>query len=386
MFAGQDDLPPYPFFTFREHPLRTSKNRLAAVAVTGFTAVTVLAGTGQAAAATAPQYQVTLGPNLANSYLAINSRGDILGEGVQVGRSTEEGFVIKAGTSTMSFLEGPGDPTNSVTTNVAEGINNNGQVVGWRFPTNQIVGNQLDEADRPLEWQGGGSQGVDLGVDRAFTATNVQANAINDNGLVVGHVDLSGTKPWQLQNGAKTDLPTLSGGDAEPFAVNNNGVIVGDADDNAGNTVAVQWHNGQIVTLGALPGGGFAAAGAVNAFGVAVGASTVTGGNFGNRHAVMFANGKVTDLNVPGTQVNDAIANGINDSGVIVGVDGFGNAFIYRNGQSTDLNTLIPASAGIHLTSAKGINDNGVIIAQGVLTAGSRNGAHVVVELTPATS
>jgi probable HAF family extracellular repeat protein len=87
-----------------------------------------------------------------------------------------------------------------------------------------------------------------------------------------------------------------SSGDGEPFAVNNSGLIVGEADTGTGPPVAAEWQNGAIKVLGALSTGE-AAAFAVNSAGQAVGASLVA--SDGDLHAVLFANGTVTDLNPP---------------------------------------------------------------------------------------
>ncbi|WP_132126153.1 DUF3466 family protein [Actinocrispum wychmicini] len=351
-----------------------------------FAATAVIAGTGQVAvAATAPQYQLILGPADARQYIGINSRGDILGTGDEPGaKANPEGMVLKAGTAKLAFLAGPGDPTNSFTVVFPKGINNNGQAVGYRLATLRLVNGKTDITNRPLQWPGGGGTvGVDVGADRDANV-NVHANAINDNGLVVGASDGVHTTPWQVQNGRQTNLPTLAGGAAEPFAVNNDGVIVGNANDADHNVVATQWRNGQIVSLGALPGGGWAVGAAINSSGLVVGASTVVGGGFGTRHAVVFANGTVTDLNPPGTGRDDSIAYAVNDSGVIVGQAGNGDAFIYRDGQAIDLNTLIPANSGIRLTSARGINNNGQIVGQAVVTTNGPNSrTKVPFELTP---
>jgi probable HAF family extracellular repeat protein len=261
------------------------------------------------------------------------------------------------------------------------GLNNNGQAVGFRFPTGQVSGTTIDEQDRPLEWQGAGTTGVDLGVD-AGLAFDVKATALNKSGQTVGVAIGPRTTPWQLQSGTVTNLPTLAGGDAEPFAINDNGLSVGSADLANGNDVAVAWQNGQLTTLGALPGGGFAEALAVNLAGTAVGASSNTAGTFGARHAVVFAHGTVTDLNVRGTGVASAAsANAINNNDTIVGADGAGDAFIYQNGQATDLNTLIPPNSGWRLATANGINDAGNIIGVAVQIQNPRKFA--AFELTP---
>jgi probable HAF family extracellular repeat protein len=89
----------------------------------------------------------------------------------------------------------------------------------------------------------------------------------------------------------------------------------------------------------------------------------------------------VTDLDVPGTGLGDAQANAINDNGVIVGAGGNGHAFIYQNGQATDLNQLLPAGSGVTLIDATGISNGGVIVGTAVPTSGQ--GSRVGFELTP---
>ena len=97
-----------------------------------------------------------------------------------------------------------------------------------------------------------------------------------------------------------------------------------------------------------------------------------------NAHAVLWANGKVTDLGFGNT--GDAQAASINSKGVIVG-DGGGHAFIYRNGTATDLNTLIAAGSGVTLATASSINDHGAIVG----TAVNAQGLPVGFQLTPLT-
>src|SRR5881392_1693088 len=87
----------------------------------------------------------------------------------------------------------------------------------------------------------------------------------------------------------------------------------------------------------------------------------------GDRHAVVFQNGSTTDLTPNLAAPQESFANWINKSGQIVGGSA-GRAFVWQNGVGTELNTLIPASLGITLTSADGIDDNGQIVANGTTT------------------
>jgi probable HAF family extracellular repeat protein len=73
----------------------------------------------------------------------------------------------------------------------------------------------------------------------------------------------------------------------------------------------------------------------------------------------------------------DSMAYAINQSGTIVGsstFDATGNthAFIFENGQMTDLNLALPPGTGWTLTAAYGIDDRGDIVGQGTYNGQSQ--------------
>ena len=112
------------------------------------------------------------------------------------------------------------------------------------------------------------------------------------------------------------------------------------------------------VDLGTLPGGDFSAATAINNSGQIVGqASTATG----ERHAVLWSGGAITDLGTLGGSVSQAL--GINNAGVVVGFSetaaGPGHAFLWSR-RMTDLGTLGGAGAG-----AVDINAGGQVLLGG---------------------
>ena len=80
----------------------------------------------------------------------------------------------------------------------------------------------------------------------------------------------------------------------------------------------------------------------------------------GDRHAVVFQNGSVTDLTPNLAAPQESFANWINKSGQIVGGSA-GRAFVWQNDVMTDLNTLVQAGYGDVLTTAQDINDLGEI-------------------------
>jgi hypothetical protein len=81
--------------------------------------------------------------------------------------------------------------------------------------------------------------------------------------------------------------------------------------------------------------------------------------------------GLATAIKYPGDLADVGYqAHGINDSGLIVGLsynsltNGYG-AFVLDGNNLVNLNDVIPLASGIHLDSAKAINDNGQILASG---------------------
>jgi probable HAF family extracellular repeat protein len=353
--------------------VRRHTSGLRAVAAAAFTFSAVLPAT-----ASATTYSVTVvestgsGRGIAGN--AINSSGHIAGQanfppvgGVQ----HDDAMIFKNG-----VLTDLGDIPNSAATSVAIGINAGDQVVGYSFTGG--AGHT-----RPVLWQNGTL--TDLGI---FTAdATVQANSINTAGQIVGFAQGSTTVAWLYVNGTTTTLPNLSSSVAsEAWGMNSTGQIVGASAVSATNTHAAMWQSGVVHDLGALSGGMFAEALSINSSGVAVGFSTLSETHngitqdFGDRHAVKFQGGVLTDLAPDTPFLDDSHATGINTAGVIVG-DKVGRAFIWVNGVGTDLNTLLAGSSGVVLSGATGINDNGQIVANGDIPGFP--GTPVTVILTP---
>jgi uncharacterized membrane protein len=354
-----------------------SRRRIGAgSALAALAAAATLTGPALAApalAATTPAYKVTIIRNPGSfqnvRLISINNTGDIVGTGLESGAQTEEAFLLKAGSATVQFLGSPGDPKNTQSSAEPEGMNNSADVVG-------LVLNIQQGHDVPVEWPSSVTP-TSLG---GLTGQPAQASGINDSNEIVGYTEIHGRKPYLIQNGKVTALPVLPNGgfDARALAVNSKGVIVGDGDTSTVGNRAVQWSSSGVITqLAQLPDTSTSQALAVNSSGVAVGDAILTTDD--DAHAVMWANGKITDLNAPLTGGGDAIANAINTGGVIVGQGGGnGDGFVYRNGVATDLNTLIAPTSGLTLLAATGVNDSGHIVGDATL-----NGQDVGYELTP---
>jgi probable HAF family extracellular repeat protein len=339
-------------------------------------AAAVLAGPAFASpahAATTPQYKLKIVGSAGTELFGINKNGDVFGIAPEKGAKTQEGFLLPGGTTKMVFLGSPDDPANANSFSSPEAINGSADVVG--SATSFATGNTT-----AVEWPDSATP-TNLGTLPGLQnlVTSPELTSINDNGLITGFGSNRGDVGFTINGSTVTKLPALPNGgvDVEPIAVNNSGVIVGQADTTTSDFQAAEWQNGTVKALGMLPGSLTSEALAVNSTGEAVGADVLTSDS--NAHAVLFANGTVTDLNAPGT--GDASANAINDNGVIVGQGGNGHAFVYQNGQATDLNSLIAPGSGFTLLNATGINDNGVIVG----SAANSNGQTFGFQLTPAT-
>jgi probable HAF family extracellular repeat protein len=223
--------------------------------------------------------------------------------------------------------------------------------------------------------------------------SNGAAMKINDFGIAAGtaeNAELDSTcpgasvspqtiefKPVIWTRSGVQELPTVDGNpDGIAFAINDLGQVVGGTGTcgpfNAveGNNLtplhAVLWQNGKATDLGNLGGDGkfFGIfANGLNNYGQVVGASDTKGD--ASFHAFLWQKGHITDLGtLPGDSYSLGIA--IGNNGLVVGasIDATftPRAALWRNGTPTDLNSLVPATSTLHLETACYINDKGEII------------------------
>jgi uncharacterized membrane protein len=368
--------------------------RTSAVVLAGGAVAAALLVTAAPSNAATSAYKLVLGP-VNSQYVGINSRGDIIGIGVDSAAfGNEDGFLIPTGTTTPEFLGAPGDETDQSTTTQPQAINDQGVIVGT-FGKNEVLpGGGEATIPRPAIWHDN-TTGSDLGVNPSGDAIAFGINN-NTNPQIVGTQAGSTVTPWLLQGTTVTNLPTFQGSTTtEARAINGNGVVVGDA-QKSGSEAATEWVNGKVSSLGTLNGGSFNEALAVNSSGAAVGAATAPGDPVNLFRAVMFSNGKAIDLKVPGEGVqNAAHATAINDNGVIVGDDGVipglsllgvGNGFIFQNGKATELNTLVALPSNVRLAGARGINNAGDIVGIADVTQSDGSQVSEGYELVPTTA
>ncbi len=203
--------------------------------------------------------------------------------------------------------------------------------------------------------------------------TSATAQGINDSGVVVGFsfTESSRARAFRQLPGMPTeDLGDLGGAWAAAFGVNSAGVIVGESRDDRGAFRAFRY-NGVLHALSPLAGT-FARAAAINNGGIIVGYSSSVAGPL---HAARWrSDTEVDDLGTLGGPTSSAL--GINTAGDIVGRADIGlsqpHAFVFKDEQMVDLNTLIDDTSGWVLQAAYGINDDGVIVGEGLLNGTAR--------------
>ena len=269
------------------------------------------------------------------------------------------------------------------------GINPEGEVVGAAETPTVDPNNPPFPESRAFLWQRGVM--TDLGT---VGGNDSGANAINSQHQVVGGAQTGQPDPFfgqQLhpflwEKGVMSDLGTLGGLSGFAAGINELGQVVGGANVGAAPVppftvppfFAFLWENGVMTNLGAL-GGIESLAFAVNNRSQIAGEFTfVDPSGTGISHAFLWRGGVMQDL---GTVAGDqgSIAYAIDHAGGVVGGSGLGfienfspvHAFLWQNDALIDLNTRIPASAGLQLIVAFGINARGQIVACGVEASGN---------------
>jgi probable HAF family extracellular repeat protein len=180
--------------------------------------------------------------------------------------------------------------------------------------------------------------------------------------------------------------------------------VVGYSSTAGGVEDAFLYHGGTMTDLGGLAtdsqgNSRGSEATAINDSGQIVGyAQVTTAGGDGTEHAFIYSNGVMTDLgagdgstalgiNNAGQVIGvwasgyyvesngvftnlSALPAGINDKGDIVGyaqtADGQSNPYLYTEGQTTALSSLLPANSGWTLTNAMAINNSDQIVGTGM--------------------
>jgi probable HAF family extracellular repeat protein len=261
----------------------------------------------------------------------------------------------------------------------------------------QIAATAFNRASRPYAfvWRNGKRQYLG-----ALSANGIRESLrysrafdINGQGEVVGTAQASATRDGALparaflwKEGKMRDLGTLGGPYSHALAVSETGLVVGKADLSSGPTHAFLHDGAQMRDLGVLNGGNNSLANDINGQGQVVGFSEVGGGIL---HAFLYNNTEgMRDLGtLEGTE--GSIAHAVNDQGTVVGSsytggpeEGVRRAVVWLPGKSgprlRDLNELMPSGSGWVLECARGVNNAGQIVGQGII-----NGQRRAFLLTP---
>lgn len=238
----------------------------------------------------------------------------------------------------------------------ADKVNESDQATGW----------SLDALGARKAYFWNGATMVNLGA--LISGGESDGRDVNDLGQVVGSSDVNPpaeTRPFRWQNGIMTQLPSFGGTYAAAEAINNAGVIAGWSDQNSSTSSrrAFVYSNGILTNLGTLVGP--SVANDINDNGEVVGRAE---NGSGVDRAVKFQNGQV--INLGGLAGNrDSYAVSINNNGQIVGwgydANGGYEALRYEPTGPVRLNTLISPASGWDLWWAEDINDKGEIAGYG---------------------
>ena len=190
----------------------------------------------------------------------------------------------------------------------ASDINDAGVIAGWY---------QVGNTWTAVRWTSP-TQAQSLGKITGFQSA--LAKGINNPGTIVGYVanaffSASRAFTWTPAGGMKL-LQDLGGSGSIAFAINNNGIAVGEASTPSEAIHAVKWSATGVITDINPPGAGASEATGINDAGDITGWAFPAGGN--GEHAWLWrANGTQQDLGTLGGQ--RAFAYGINNNVIVVG-------------------------------------------------------------------
>lgn len=252
----------------------------------------------------------TLGGTFSYAY-AINNIGQVVGNSYTTGDTAQHATLWYGSVATDLGTLGSGF-------SVAKDINDNGLITGSSFNTNGTI--------QAVLWNGT--------TISSLSSTSSNGNSINNSGQIAGFSYTPGNNAFNAalwDDSITTNLAPL----VEAFAISDSGQVVGSL-FNGSVMVAGLWDNGVATDLGTL-GGYQSKAFAINNVGQIAGYSYIPGNSA--LRATLWDGNSVVDLNsfLDASTVNAGwellVANGINDSGWIVGtarntITGFSSGYL----------------------------------------------------------
>jgi len=304
--------------------------------------------------------------------------GAINNAGLIAGSAEDESFMLKLVVWENGVIRALGPDASDREIRV-DGMNARGDIVASIEPA--------EYDGRVVVWQNGVVQPVEH-LPGGWNWT--YATAMNGAGDVVGAstADQSSAQaffhPFVWRDGVTTDLgvfgitgnctdpnePSCNSAEGEALDVNDAGVVVGWSQDSSGLPRPFIWQDGTLRDLGVFPG--------VKAYALAINErGQVAGGHQPapwpdqRAFAFLWSAGAVQDLGTLGGRATHVSA--LSEAGEIVGssltASGEQHAFVWRNGQMTDLGL---GAVGATEATAVAINERGDVVGVATTPGGSR--------------
>jgi probable HAF family extracellular repeat protein len=262
-----------------------------------------------------------------------------------------------------AFFWSLGEGISNISTPYAMGratsINNQGEVTGFSYAA--------ETTDyRGFVWSKS-SGATDIGLQPNSINGDNFPNCINNNGEIVGDSYGTGGFLWTKGSG----YMVMPGSNTEATSINDSGTVVGSTTSFSLRHAYAWSEEDGMIDLGTLGGpinGQISRAHAINNNGWVVGESTWDSSQETRVHAFLWteSNG-MTDLTP--LHAGESHASAVNDLGQVVGSlssNGPSHAFVWteQNG-IIDLNTLLPINSGWELMDALDINVKGQVVGSG---------------------